>query len=74
MNPELELAARLAADYIASFDSLKVSIEADPDAIRAKLCKQLGDDGLPPMQVINELNQDVQEGLLNSAGGRFFGV
>ena len=37
MNPELELAARLAADYIASFDSLKVSTEADPDAIRAKL-------------------------------------
>ena len=73
MNPELKLAARLADDYIASFDSLKVSAEVGPGAIRAKLCKQLEDDGLPPVQVIKELNQDIQDGLLNTAGGRFFG-
>ena len=31
------------------------------------------DDGLPPLQVIDELAEDAKEGLLNSAGGRFFG-
>ena len=73
MNPELKRAAELAAAYIESFDTEKVSEEPDPDALRARLCKELTDDGLPPLQVIDELAEDAKEGLLNSAGGRFFG-
>ena len=73
MNPELKRAAELAGAYIESFDTEKVSEETDPDALRARLCKELTADGLPPLQVIDELAEDAKAGLLNSAGGRFFG-
>lgn len=73
MNPELERAAQLAAEYIESFDHHKVSEVVDPAVLRDKLHKPLTDDGLPPLQVINELAEDARDGLLNSAGGRFFG-
>ncbi|MEM1176191.1 MAG: aminotransferase class V-fold PLP-dependent enzyme [Pseudomonadota bacterium] len=73
MNPELKRAAELAADYLASLDQLKISDEPDPQSIRNKLQKELTDDGLPSLQVINELAEDIQEGLLNSTNGRFYG-
>lgn len=73
MNPELKRAAQLAAEYIDSFEQQKVSEELDPQALRAKLCKELTSAGLPPVQVINELNEDAKGGLLNTANGRFFG-
>ena len=73
MNPELKRAAELADAYINSFDTHKVSAEPDPEALRARLYKELTPDGLPPLQVIDDLAEDAKEGLLNSAGGRFFG-
>ena len=73
MNPELKRAAELAEEYIESFDYQKVSEEPDAKALRNKLCKELTKDGLPPLQVIDELAEDAKDGLLNSAGGRFFG-
>jgi len=73
VNPELKRAAELAADYIESLDHQKVSEELDPQALRDSLHKELAADGLPPLQVINELARDAKDGLLNSAGGRFFG-
>lgn len=73
MNPELKRAAELAAQYIDSFDHHNVSEEPDPEALRASLCKDLTPDGVPPLQVINELAEDARAGILNSAGGRFFG-
>jgi glutamate/tyrosine decarboxylase-like PLP-dependent enzyme len=73
VNPELERAAELAAEYIESFDHRKVSEEPDPEALRKRLYKELTADGLPPLQVINELAEDARDGLLNTGGGRFFG-
>ena len=73
MNPELKRAAELAALYLESFDHHKVSEEPDPDALRKRLHKELTADGLPALQVINELAEDAREGLLNTGGGRFFG-
>lgn len=73
MNPELKRAAQLGAEYIESFDHQKVSDQPDPKVLREKLCKELTDDGLPPLQVIEELSDDVREGLLHTGGGRFFG-
>ncbi len=73
MNPELKRAAELAAEYIESFDHQKVSEEPDPEALRDRLYKELTPDGLPGLQVINELAEDARGGLLNSGGGRFFG-
>jgi len=73
VNPELKRASELAAEYIESFDHHNVSEKIDPQTLRDRLQKELTDDGLPPLQVINELAEDAREGLLNTGGGRFFG-
>ena len=73
MNPELKRAAELAAEYLDSLDKKKVSEEPDPQAIRSSLHKELTDEGLPPLQVIEELADDARDGLLNTANSRFFG-
>ena len=73
VNPELKRAAELAAEYIESFDPRKISDEPAPQALREKLVKELTDDGLPAVQVIEELSADAREGLLHSGSGRFFG-
>jgi glutamate/tyrosine decarboxylase-like PLP-dependent enzyme len=73
VNPELKRAAELAAEYLDNLDQQKVSEEPDPETIRKKLHKDLTDEGLPPLQVIEELAADAREGLLNTANGRFFG-
>ncbi len=73
MNPELKRAAELAAEYLDSLDQQKVSEEPDPQAIRDKLHKELTNEGLPSLQVIEELAEDARDGLLNTANGRFFG-
>ena len=74
MRPELELAAQLASEYLASLDTHRISDETDPDELRSRLARELSDDGLPPEQVIQELHDDAAAGLLNSASGRFFGT
>jgi glutamate/tyrosine decarboxylase-like PLP-dependent enzyme len=73
VNPELKRAAELAAEYFESLEHQKVSEEVDPETLRNRLHKELTADGLPPLQVIDELAQDARGGLLNSASGRFFG-
>jgi len=73
VKPELKRAAELAAEYIDSLDRQKVSTEIGPQALRERLYKDLTPDGLPPMQVIEELANDARDGLLNSGNGRFFG-
>jgi len=73
VKPELKRAAELAAEYIDSLDRQKVSTETGPQALRERLHKDLTANGLPPMQVIEELAEDARDGLLNSGNGRFFG-
>ncbi len=73
MHPELELAARLAAEYYDSLEQGRISLEASPDELRARLAKDLPLEGIPAEQVIRELHEDALPGLLNSAAGRFFG-
>jgi glutamate/tyrosine decarboxylase-like PLP-dependent enzyme len=73
VNPELKRAAEIAAEYLESLDQQKISEELEAEVLRGRLYKELTDDGLPPLQVINELAEDAREGLLNTAGSRFFG-
>jgi glutamate/tyrosine decarboxylase-like PLP-dependent enzyme len=73
MEPELERAAQLAGEYVDSLDTRRVGDETDPAVLRARLEKELTDDGLPPLQVLEELAADAEDGLLTSASGRFFG-
>jgi len=73
MKPELQLAARLADDYIEFLDTRKISGETDPAPLRARLAHALSEEGLPAEQVIRELHDDTVDGLLNTGSGRFFG-
>lgn len=45
----------------------------DLGTLRRRLAKPLRDDSLPPEQVVRELVDDVQGGIIGTAGGRFFG-
>ncbi|NNE05224.1 MAG: aspartate aminotransferase family protein [Xanthomonadales bacterium] len=73
MNPELQLAAELADEYINGIGTTDVSRESDPVKLRQRLSKDLTDDGTPPLTVLQELYDDALPGLLNTADGRFFG-
>ena len=73
MNPELERAAELAAEYLGALDERPVSHEPDPEELRARLQKELTDEGLPGLEVLEELCADTAEGLLHTQSARFFG-
>ena len=69
----LERAAAHAADYLEALDDTHVAATATPDELRARLSGPLPDDGLDPERVIDDLVSGVDGGLLDSAGGRFYG-
>ncbi|MBZ0111163.1 MAG: aminotransferase class V-fold PLP-dependent enzyme [Thermoanaerobaculia bacterium] len=73
MEPELKRAAELAAEYLAGLDSGRIGDEATPESLRERLGRPLTEHGVPGTQVVEELAEDVREGLLNTASGRFFG-
>ena len=73
MIPELKQAAEIASAYVASLEERKVSEEPDTDDLRARLGRELTVDGEPPLQVLRELAEDAEAGLLNIGSGRFFG-
>jgi len=50
-----------------------VCATASIEALRNRLRRPINDDGVPDGQVIDELVADTRDGLLSSAGGRFFG-
>ena len=62
-----------ALAYLENLDRGAVGVTTDLGTLRQKLNKPLTDDGLSCEQVIADLVQDVEGGLLASAGGRFFG-
>jgi glutamate/tyrosine decarboxylase-like PLP-dependent enzyme len=69
-RPALETAARLSLDYLEHLDQHPV---AGDFAYLEGLCRPLADDGVAPELVIAQLVEDARHGIVNSAGGRFFG-
>jgi glutamate/tyrosine decarboxylase-like PLP-dependent enzyme len=69
----LDLAFDRAISHLENLDKSSVAATADAATLRAQLDKPLGQAGMPPQEVIEELVRDVEGGLLGSAGGRFFG-
>ncbi len=69
----LELAFRHAIGYLDGLDgSPAARVDLGPELLRKRLAKSLC-EGVAPPQVVRELIDDAQKGLLGSAGGRFFG-
>ena len=73
-DPEaLQRAAAHALGYLDSLDRRPVGATADVETLRARLGGPLPETGAPAAEVVDALVRDVEGGILNSTGGRFFG-
>src|SRR5262245_42934843 len=68
----LQRAFQFAIRYLGNLDKSPVCATASLEQLRSRLGKELGQEGLPPDQVIAELISAIEGGHLGSAGGRFF--
>jgi glutamate/tyrosine decarboxylase-like PLP-dependent enzyme len=68
----LETAFGCALGYLEDLNDKPVAAEVDLFRLRQRLNRVLTDEGVSPVQVIRELVDDVEGGIVGSAGGRFF--
>lgn len=68
----LEDALRHSLSYLNNLDHRSVAATASLQILRSRLQKPLLNEGVAPVQVIDDLVNDVEGGLLGSAGGRFY--
>src|SRR5258708_2200598 len=69
----LETAFKSALAYLEGLDRNPVAATVDLHTLRERLDRPLTPQGVPPEQVVDELIQDVEGGIIGSAGGRFYG-
>lgn len=72
-NAALDRAFHHAVSYLDGLAHRRVASNASYTGLVEKLDRPLPQAGAPAAQVIDELASDVAEGLVGSAGGRFFG-
>jgi glutamate/tyrosine decarboxylase-like PLP-dependent enzyme len=68
----LEAAFLQSIDHLENLDRRPVAATASLDTLRKRLSKTLADGGTAPDQVIKELVEDVDGGIVGSASGRYF--
>jgi glutamate/tyrosine decarboxylase-like PLP-dependent enzyme len=68
----LEAAFESAVAYLEGLNDKAVAAAVDLPTLRRRLHRELTDEGISPEQVIRELAEDVEGGILGSAGARFF--
>jgi glutamate/tyrosine decarboxylase-like PLP-dependent enzyme len=68
----LQVAVHSALAYQEDLASQPVAASATLAELRSRLAKPLNDRGLDPEEVVRDLVRDAQDGILGSAGGRFF--
>ena len=69
----LDVATSHAQEYLDGLRSRRVDPGAHIDDLRAALGRPLTDEGVDPLQVIDDLVRDVEPGLVASGGPRYFG-
>ena len=69
----LERAAEHAFAWLEGLETRSVATTATPAQMRARLARPLEEEGVPALQVIDELVADTAGGILGSQSGRFFG-
>ena len=69
----LELAATIAAGYVESLDERPVFPRVSPDELRAALGGPLADEPLDGRQVLVELAEAAEPGIVAMGSGRYFG-
>lgn len=65
-------AAEHALAWINGLNDRPVATTASLGEMRARLARPLADDGVAPVQVIDELVADTADGIIGSQSGRFF--
>ena len=70
----LDVAARIAHEFVESLPSRPVGATAGIDELRSRFGRPLSDDGEDPTAVIEDMARDVERGLTGSAGPRYFGL
>ena len=68
----LQLAFHSALAHLESLGDRPVRATATLSELRSRLLKPLNDHSLDPEEVVRDLVRDAQDGILGSAGGRFF--
>jgi glutamate/tyrosine decarboxylase-like PLP-dependent enzyme len=69
----LEAAARHAATYVETLPYRPVAPTITLEELQRRLAKPLPETGVAPEKVIDELVRDIDDGILRSNSGRFFG-
>ncbi|MER6987792.1 aminotransferase class V-fold PLP-dependent enzyme [Saccharopolyspora hirsuta] len=69
----LDRTAAHAAEFLAGLDARPVAPAGSLTELREALGRSLPEEGTDDVRVVDELVRDTAEGLLASAGGRFFG-
>ncbi|WP_035919527.1 pyridoxal phosphate-dependent decarboxylase family protein [Leisingera aquimarina] len=72
MTQALDQAATLAKTWLEGLDERKVNSTASLETLRSRFSGPLPANGEEPETVVQTLARDMQDGLLGSAGGRFF--
>lgn len=68
----LDLAVSEAKKWLEAVGERSVAATDNIETLRDKIASKLNDTGLPPEVVVNDLVNATRDGLLGSAGGRFF--
>src|SRR5271163_316127 len=69
----LEVALYSALSYLDGLDRMPVASRVDRATVWRRLAKPLTEEGVSPEVVVADLARDVEGGITDSAGGRFFG-
>jgi len=68
----LEVAIRYSLAHLEGLEHCPVAATASLDALRERIGKPFAENGIAPDRVITELAEDVEGGIMGSAGGRYF--
>lgn len=69
----LAVAHQIASSYLDQLDTAAVNAPATVEELRARFGLELPEEGMAAEVVVEELARQAEGGLLQSAGGRFFG-
>jgi glutamate/tyrosine decarboxylase-like PLP-dependent enzyme len=68
----LQIALQSSLAYLESLEDRPVAPAVTLSELRSRLAKPLNDHSLQPEEVVRDLVRDAQDGIVGSAGGRFF--
>src|SRR5262250_250217 len=62
-----------ALHYLENLDRMPVAPSARRSTLRSRLARPLSNEGTPPLEVVTNLIEDCQGGMVGSTSGRFYG-